>query len=114
MKDKNIEEISDLSSEDENKIIRIQDSFTRRFEAEERKEAQLKMRILFERTASEMLPFIIYCVYIGASALVGFPFISQYEGWKFYSYVISLVIICILPILILPRLPFIKWFQKKR
>jgi membrane protein YdbS with pleckstrin-like domain len=107
------EEILKLKNEEIQKIERINESTSKMEQAEANKEAQLKMRILFEKTAPEMLPFVIYCIYIGSGAIIGFHFISQYDGWKFYSYIISLVVLSIIPLFILPYLPFKKWFLKK-
>jgi len=107
------EEILNLKDSELQKIERINQSTERMENAEAAKESQLKWRILFERTAPEMLPFIIYCIYMGSVALYAFVNINKYTDTALYIYLGILALVMILPLFVLPHLPFKKWFSKK-
>lgn len=107
-------EILALTPQEIERIERVNESFEKREQAEANKESQLKMRILFERTAADMLPFVIYCITFAPIATYSLFKIMDLKGTlEFYWGMGGLLIIMILPLLILPRLPFTKWFFKK-
>lgn len=108
----NEEEIIRLSEHDVAKIERVNDSFSRREEAEAAKESQQKLRILFERTAQEALPFVIYVIYMGGMALVVVFKLLDYEGTKLWLGAGLLGFVMLAPLLVLPRASF--WWLKRR
>ena len=106
-------EILELNEVQIQTLERVNEAITKSENAEGYKESQLKMRILFEKTAPEMLPFVIYCLTFAPIATYSLFKIIDLEEYKFYSGLGSLLIMMILPIFILPQLPFIKWFPRK-
>ena len=113
-KDKYIDDTTSLSEKEIEKIERVSDAIEKRYDAEARKESQLKMRILFQRTAPEMLPFVIYCLTFAPIATYSLFKIIDLKGTpEFYWGLGGLLIIMILPIFALPRLPFKKMFSKQ-
>ncbi len=106
------EEILCLNEQDIQKIERVNEAITKMEQAEASKESQLKMRILFERTAPEMLPFIIYCIYMGSVAFYAFININKYQGNTLFVYLGVLLAIMVFPLFVLPHLPFKKWLEK--
>lgn len=113
-KDKYIDDATSLSEKEIEKIERVSEAIEKRYDAEARKESQLKMRILFQRTAPEMLPFVIYCLTFGPVAAYSLSVVTNLKGTtEFYWGLGGLLIIMILPIFILPRLPFRKLFSKQ-
>ena len=96
------------------KIERVNEATEKMEKAEADKESQLKWRILFERTAPEMLPFVIYCIYMGSVALYAFVNINKYSGTALFIYLGVLLALMVLPLFVLPRLPFKKWLLKKK
>ena len=113
-KDKYIDDTTSLSEKEIEKIERVSDAIEKRYDAEARKESQLKMRILFQRTAPEMLPFVIYCLTLAPIATYSLFKIIDLKGTpEFYWGLGGLLIIMILPIFALPRLPFKKMFSKQ-
>ena len=111
--DKYIDDTTSLSEKEIEKIERVSEAIEKRFDAEARKESQLKMRILFQRTAPEMLPFVIYCLTFSPIATYSLFKIIDLKGTpEFYWGLGGLLIIMIFPILVLPRLPFKKFFSK--
>jgi len=113
-RDNFINDVNNLSDTEREEIIDVAEAITRRYDAEANKESQLKWRILFERTAPEMLPFVIYCIYMGSVALYAFVNISKYSGNALFIYLGVLIAVMILPLFVLPRLPFKKWLLKKK
>ena len=113
IKDDFMRDTLNISKDQREDIIDVAEAIEKRYEAEAAKESQLKWRILFERTAPEMLPFIIYCIYMGSVALYAFVNINKYSDTALYVYLGILLLVMILPILVLPHLPFKKWFSKK-
>jgi len=105
--------VSSMSPQAVEKVQAVSDAIAKRYDAEAAKEAQLKWRILFQRTAPEMLPFVIYCLTFGPVAYLWIAHISNIERTKFYVLVGALILVMILPVVILPRLPFKDWFSKK-
>jgi hypothetical protein len=114
IEDSYIKDIESLSDSQKNKVIEVSEAIAKRFHAEADKESQLKWRILFQRTAPEMLPFIIYCIYVIGIGIYPLVKISDFEGTKFYLLLIALIIIMALPIFVLPKLPFKKWFSGEK
>ncbi len=113
-KDKSIDDIASLSEKEIEKIERVSEAIEKRYDAEARKESQLKMRILFQRTAPEMLPFVIYCLTVAPIATYSLFKIIELKGTpEFYYALGGLLIIMILPLFVLPRLPFKKLFSKQ-
>ena len=112
-KDKYINDTTSLSEKEIEKIERVSEAIEKRYDSEARKESHLKMRILFQRTAPEMLPFVIYCLTFAPIATYSLFKIIDLKGTpEFYWGLGGLLIIMILPIFYLPRLPFIKMFSK--
>lgn len=109
-----INDVDNLSDEGREEIIDVAEAITKRYEAEANKESQLKWRILFERTAPEMLPFIIYCIYMGSVALYAFVNINKYSGNSLFISLGVLLAVMILPLFVLPHLPFKKWLSRKK
>lgn len=99
MKEKDIVK---LSEKDFQKIIQVNESIQRKEEAIAQKESQKKLRILFERTASEALPFIIYVIYMGCMGLTVLFRLLDYDGEKFYIGSFLLFVLMVAPIFILP------------
>ena len=113
-KDKYIDDITSLSKTDIEKIERVSEAIEKRYDAEARKESQFKMRILFQRTAPEMLPFVIYCLTFAPIATYSLFKIIDLKGTQeFYWGFGGLLIIMILPLFVLPRLPFKKILSKQ-
>lgn len=111
-KDKYIDDATSLSEKEIEKIERVSEAIEKRYDAEARKESQLKMRILFERTAPEMLPFVIYCLTFAPVAAYSLFRIIDLKGTpEFYWGLGGLLAIMIIPIFVLPRLPFKKLFS---
>ena len=108
-------DILNLSENQISKIERVNEAIAKRENAEGYKESQLKMRILFERTAPEMLPFVIYCITFAPIATYSLFKILELKGTpEFYWGLGGLLIIMILPLFVLPHFPFKKWFSKKK
>ncbi|MFH1917779.1 MAG: hypothetical protein ABIJ14_01555 [Nanoarchaeota archaeon] len=106
------QQILNLSDEQREKIQRFNEFATRLEEAEANKESQQKLRVLFERAPEETLPFLVYCIYVGATGLISFFFlISKFEGVILYILIGLLIFILILPIIILPKLHLGKFFS---
>ena len=113
-KDKYIDDATSLSEKEIEKIERVSEAIEKRYDAESRKESQYKMRILFQRTAPEMLPFVIYCLTFAPIAAYSLFKIIDLKGTpEFYWGLGGLLIIMILPFFVLPRLPFRKMFSKQ-
>lgn len=112
--DKYLKNISLMSDEETEKRTIVSDAIAKRYDSEARKESQLKMRILFERTAPEMLPFVIYCLTFAPIATYSLFKIMDLKGTpEFYWGLFGLLIIMVLPIFLLPKIPFREWFTKK-
>lgn len=106
-------EILKLKEPEIKKLERVNESLTNLENAEGYKESQQKMRILFERAAADMLPFIIYCLTFAPIAVYSlYKILELKDTPQFYWGLGGLLIIMILPLLILPNLPFKKWFKK--
>ena len=113
-KDEYIDDTTSLSEKEIETIERVSEAIEKRYDAEARKESQLKMRILFQRTAPEMLPFVIYCLTFAPIATYSLFRIIDLKGTpEFYWGFGGLLIIMILPIFVLPRLPFKKMFPSQ-
>ena len=113
-KDKYIDDITSLTEKQIEKIERVSEAIENRCDAEAKKESQLKMRILFQRTAPEMLPFVIYCLTFAPIATYSLFKIIDLKGTpEFYWGFGGLLIIMILPLFVLPRLPFKKMLSKQ-
>ena len=116
IQDDYLQDIRALSQSEVDKVIAVSGAIAKRYDAEACKESQLKMRILFERTAPEMLPFVIYCITFGTVSVISLYRIVDLvdKGGKFFYFaLVALIIIMVLPIFILPHIPFMKWFSKK-
>jgi hypothetical protein len=113
-RDNFINDVNNLSDDEREEIIDVAEAITKRYDAEANKESQLKWRILFERTAPEMLPFVIYCIYMGSVAIYAFVNINKYSGSALFIYLGVLLAVMILPIFVLPNLPFKKWFSREK
>lgn len=112
--DRYIKDIDSMSDKDVEKLSVVSEVIAKRFNAEADKESRLKMRILFQRTAPEMLPFVIYCLTFAPIATYSLFKIIDLKGTsEFYWSLRGLLIIMILPLFVLPRLPFKKWISNK-
>ncbi len=101
------EKIAALSEEEVDKIERVENALANRYRAESTK-------ILFERTAADMLPFIIYCMYDGGVLLIAYTKTLELKGTPEFMWAIAVLTITMcLPFLLLPRLPFKKWLHKE-
>ncbi len=106
-------EILSLKDYEIEKIERVNEASAKSENAEGYKESQLKMRILFERTAAEMLPFVIYCLTFAPIATYSlFKIMDLKETPEFYWALGGLLIIMVLPLFVLPHIPFLKWLSK--
>lgn len=113
-KDKYIDDAASLTEKEIEKIERVSEAIEKRYDAEARRESQLKMRILFQRTAPEMLPFVIYCLTFAPIATYSFFKVIDLKGTpEFYWGLGGLFVIMILPLFVLPRLPFKKMLSKQ-
>lgn len=98
-------QIAKLSEEEILKIERVCNALNSVEQAEANKESEKKLRVLFERAPHEMLPFIVYCVYVGATGLIGFVYlINNFKDMPLYILLAVLLIILFLPLLVLPKL----------
>lgn len=105
-------EITALEERNIQKIERVNEALARSEQAESNKESQKKLRVLFERAPKETLPFLVYCIYVGATGLISFFFIiSKFTGVMLYILIGLLIFILVLPIIILPKLHFQKFFS---
>lgn len=105
-------EILSLDESQIQKIERVNNAIARSEQAEADKEAQQKLRVLFERAPEETLPFLVYCIYVAAAGLSSFFYlITKFEGATLYGLLAVLIIILILPIIILPKLHLRKFFS---
>ena len=109
-----IGEVNSLTDEQVEKLQIVSEAIAQRYDAEANKESQLKWRILFQRTAPEMLPFVVYCLTFGPVAAYSLTQISMIEGNNFYFLLGALIVIMIIPIFILPQLPFKRLFSKNK
>lgn len=108
-------EISLLKDSQIEKIERVNEALAKSENAEGYKESQLKMRILFERTAVEMLPFVIYCITFAPIATYSLFKIIDLKGTpEFYWGLGGLLVFMILPLFVLPKIPFLKWISKNK
>jgi len=104
-------EIAAMSETEVKRIERINDSNTRSENAEANKESQRKLRVLFERAPEETLPFLVYCIYVGATGLTGFIYlISNFKDNMLLFLLAILLIFLILPMFVLPKLHVKKFF----
>ncbi len=109
-------EIVKLSEAEIEKIERVSKALRDRFEAEAKLESQRKFRILFERTAEEALPFIIYVIYMGAVALVVLFKLFDLSGESLWIGAFLLLVIVIAPLFILPLANwkgFLRYIRRK-
>ncbi|MFA5930329.1 MAG: hypothetical protein WC861_05590 [Candidatus Micrarchaeia archaeon] len=114
-----IQQVKQMNRDDIEKLERVSEAEVNRFDAEARKwnaeaqrEAQLKFRILFERAPEEALAFSIYCLTFGALIAYTLPKILELTDKMMYAAaLIVLVIVCVLPIFILPKIPLIGWLR---
>lgn len=97
------QEILALSESQVEKIERVNAALAERENAEAAKESEKKLRVLFERTAREALPFIVYVIYVSAMSLSALFQIASYDGAKLWLLSAILVIAMGLPVLVLPR-----------
>lgn len=107
-------EILKLNENQIQKLERVNEAAAKSENAEGYKESQQKMRILFERTAADMLPFVIYCLTFAPVATYSlFRIMELKDTPEFYWGLGGLLIIMILPLFVLPKLPFSKWLRKE-
>ncbi len=106
-------EILSLDNAQIEKLERVNEALAKSENAEGYKESQLKMRILFERTAPEMLPFVVYCITFAPIATYSlYRIVELKETPEFYWGLGGLLIIMLLPLFVLPNMPFKKWFAR--
>lgn len=109
-------EILKLSEAQIQKIERVNESIEHREDAIAKKESQMKFRILFERAASDTLPFIVYVLYMGYMGLFVLFKVLDYEGDKLYIASFLLFTIMVIPLFVLPINAWQglkNWFTKK-
>jgi hypothetical protein len=78
------EEIIELSEREIEKIERVEEAVATRERAIAEKERHQKFRVLFQRTAREQLPFVVYVVYMGALSLFAVNNILTLSGQKIW------------------------------
>ena len=106
------QQILNLSDKQREQVERFNESAAKLEQAEANKEAQQKLRVLFERAPAETLPFLVYCIYIGSIGLTSFFYlITKFEGTILYSLIGFLIFILILPIVLLPKIHLRKFFS---
>ncbi|WP_436935725.1 hypothetical protein [Halovenus marina] len=102
----------ELSNEEQQQLKEYNQSVADKEEAKATHENKKGRRILYERAPEETLPFIIYCIFVSANALIGtFLLISQQASQIF---LLPILIAMLAPLLALPKLPFfgiISWFK---
>lgn len=96
------EDIINLSESQIQKIERVNKSIEDRLEAEAKLESQKKYRILFERTAKEALPFVVYVIYMGSVALLVLFKILEYTDARLWIGAFLLFVIMVAPLFVLP------------
>jgi hypothetical protein len=97
------EDMRELTASEIQKIERVNESFKERAQADAELERQKKYRILFERAPPETLPFIVYVIFMGASAIGLIVELVYLEGTKLWIGAVLLVVIMILPLTLLPH-----------
>lgn len=95
------EKIIHYSNSELEKIERVCNAFEKMFDAESRKEAHQKFRVLFQRAAKEHLPFIVYSIYMSVVGITAFININKVTGWFLIAYLVALVLIMAIPAIIL-------------
>jgi hypothetical protein len=77
-------EITELSDREIEKIERVEEAIATRKRAEAEKERHMKFRVLFQRTAREQLPFVVYVIYMGALSLYAVNNVLTLSGQKLW------------------------------
>ena len=95
-------DIINLSESEIQKIERVNKSIADRLEAEANLESQKKYRILFERTAQEALPFVVYVIYMGSVAMLVLFRILEYTDVRLGVGAFLLFVIIVAPLFVLP------------
>lgn len=103
----NQREMAQLSEKEINNIERVESATATRQQAEAQKERHQKFRILFQRTAREQLPFVVYVIYMGAMSLFAVNNILTYSGKKFWAGIGIFILALIVPLIVL-------WFGRSR
>jgi len=97
-------EIENISNEKLKRIERYNQSYEKKEYAEARKEFCKQLRYIFEKAPPETIPFLVYCIYVGAAGLFGFLYIViKFKGTSLYITLALLIFTMILPIIILPK-----------
>ena len=95
------EDIIKLTENEINKIERVKAAETERAEAEAHLESQKKMRILFERAPEKALPFIVYVIYMGATAVAFLFNLLNQTGEQLYIGAVLLFVVMVAPLFVL-------------
>ena len=104
------EDIVNLSESQIQKIERVNKSITDKLEAEASLESQKKYRILFERAGKEVLPFIVYVIYMGALALIVLFRLLEYTDVRLWVGGFLLFVVMVAPLFVLPTESWKKLF----
>lgn len=105
-------EITQLKEHEIQKIERVNDALERSESAEAKKEAEKKLRILFERAPQETLPFLVYCIYVGLTGLTGVVLaVVRFEGLTLYIVLGMITFILLIPLTLLPKIHLKKFFS---
>lgn len=103
------EEFLEISSEEQDRVIEYNDSVSRKEEAKAQHEHKKGRRLLYERAPSETLPFIVYCIFVSADALIGtFLLISQQASEIF---LVPIVLAMVLPMIVLYTVHAPNWSE---
>jgi ammonia channel protein AmtB len=103
------EDFLEIGPEDQDRIIEYNNSVSRKEEAKAQHEHKKGRRLLFERAPPETLPFIVYCIFVSADALIGtFLLISQ-QAPKIY--LLPIVLAMILPMIVLYAVQAPNWSE---
>lgn len=102
------QEFLQLSSEEQQQLKEYNQSVADKEQAKASHEQRKGRRVLYERAPSETLPFIIYCIFVSANALIGTTIIITQQADKVF--LIPIIAAMIAPLLALPKLPFLGIF----
>jgi hypothetical protein len=96
--EKEIEKIERVKGAEE----RLKNAETERLNAEANLESKRAWRLVFERAPAESIPFIIYVVYVAATALYFLFKLLDYTGASLYIGGFLLFVVLVAPLLVLP------------
>jgi len=93
------DEFLDLTPKEKDKLMEYNESVARKEEAKAQHEHKKGLRLLYERAPPETLPFIVYCIFVSADALVGTILLISQDAAKIY--LAPIILAMILPMIVL-------------